>query len=199
MAKLPTKPLKVTAHLSDYGFCSDDGIIMFDSILYSAWFKANPAMDDQIRKIGLPLKQIQDQGFRWAASKGIYNILKTAPTYKKITDLMGSTLWVTTNKTIEFYCVGAKDKIERLLNEELFIGKANTLNQGVVKSWLVEKAEDDYSLIHPKFGLMRPLPVLEAIDYKDKLDLSRYQKRMYDIRPPYWKTENQRMCYVPVP
>ena len=77
MAKSPTTPLKITAHLIDGRINSSDGIIMFDSILYHAWFlKHAPEVIEGTSKetfdgyFGLPLRQLPEN--RWAASKGIY-------------------------------------------------------------------------------------------------------------------------------
>ena len=77
MAKPKCVPLKITAHLVDGRINSADGIIMFDSILYHAWFqKFHPEVFLGGLKegfggyIGLPLRQLP--GNRWEASKGIY-------------------------------------------------------------------------------------------------------------------------------
>ena len=77
MAKKPTVPIKITAKLKDGRINSNDGIIMFDSILYHAWFcKHAPQVlmgendPEYSGYIGLPLRQLP--GNRWAASKGIY-------------------------------------------------------------------------------------------------------------------------------
>ena len=77
MAKKPTVPIKITAHLADGRINSADGIIMLDSIIYHAWFcKYAPhvleGMGDAEHSgyIGLPLRQLP--GNRWAASRGVY-------------------------------------------------------------------------------------------------------------------------------
>lgn len=77
MAKKPTTPIKVTAHLVDGRLNSADGIVMLDSILYHAWFwKHCPSVFDGQRAeeydgyTGLPLRQLP--GNRWAASRGVY-------------------------------------------------------------------------------------------------------------------------------
>ncbi len=77
MAQKKCRPLKITAHITDGRVNSADGVIMFDSILYHAWFqKYHPEVFlDMLPNtfdgyIGLPLKQLG--GNRWAASKGVY-------------------------------------------------------------------------------------------------------------------------------
>lgn len=77
MAKKPTSPLKITAHLADGRLNSADGIVMLDSILYHAWFwKHKPEVLQGMGTVeydgytGLPLRQLP--GNRWAASRGIY-------------------------------------------------------------------------------------------------------------------------------
>lgn len=77
MAKKPTSPIKVIAHLADGRLNSADGIVMLDSILYHAWFwKHHPEVlqgmgtAEYSGYTGLPLLQLP--GNRWAASKGIY-------------------------------------------------------------------------------------------------------------------------------
>lgn len=75
MAKSKCVPLKITAHLADGRINSADGVIMFDSILYHAWFqKYHPEVFLGMLKnefdgfIGLPLRQMP--GNRWEASRG---------------------------------------------------------------------------------------------------------------------------------
>lgn len=77
MAKKPTSPLKITAHLADGRLNSADGIVMLDSILYHAWFwRHHPEVlhgtgaAEYDGYTGLPLRQLP--GNRWAASRGIY-------------------------------------------------------------------------------------------------------------------------------
>lgn len=77
MAKKPTSPIKVTAHLADGRLNSADGIVMLDSILYHAWFwKHHPEVlqgtgtAEYDGYTGLPLRQLP--GNRWAASRCIY-------------------------------------------------------------------------------------------------------------------------------
>ena len=86
MAKSKCVPLKITAHLVDGRFSSDNGILMLDAILYHAWFmKYAPQVldgdhDDEymrtkVKYVGLPLRQLPDN--RWAASKAVYEQIGT--------------------------------------------------------------------------------------------------------------------------
>jgi len=168
---LPTKPLKVTAYLADDKITIQNDIVMFDAVLYEAWFRKNGLKMDEkggVKFVGLPLRQFN--GNRWAASRGIIG-----------------------NSKIEFYCMGTKNKIQDLLS---YIITDRTL--GIVDGWYVEDIEDDYSLIHPKYGLMRPVPVIEAVALKNKVNLDQYPCRMFGVKPPYWKEVNKRLCYVPI-
>lgn len=73
-----TSPLKIKAHLADGRLVSTDGIIMFDSVLYHAWFykyapevlrgEYNESRSNQ--HFGLPLYHLPDN--RYLASKGVY-------------------------------------------------------------------------------------------------------------------------------
>lgn len=225
MPKQRTVPLKVTAKLIDGRIQSKDGIIMFDSILYHAWFsKYHPEvfdyghwMDHGSGYIGLPLKQLPEN--RWAASKGIYTENSQNIEYwnkrpdffaadktdyldmqkGQISDSVGQyrayrnpcVIRTIKDGIMDFYCVGHKDKILDLLSYIPAIGKKPSMGWGLIHEWSIEEIEEDYSYIHPDYGLMRPTPVNEA-------DFTDYPIRNYAIKPPYWKSVNQRLCYVPI-
>lgn len=106
MAKPKCVPLKITAHLLDGRINSADGVIMFDSILYHAWFqKYHPEVFlDQLEDefdgyIGLPLRQLP--GNRWEASRGVYEEIGQAIEHY--------------NKRPDFF---ASDKIGHLANDK---------------------------------------------------------------------------------
>lgn len=224
---MPSKcvPLKITAHLLDGRFSSADGILMFDSILYHAWFlKHAPHVlegvykPEQIGYVGLPLVHLEDN--RWAASKAVYQeIDKIVEHYNKrpdffagdkldyldmdkgiISDSVGlyrayrnpQLIRTVKDGILTFYAVGKKDKIEELLSLMIGVGKKTAMGFGIVDRWDVEEIEEDYTTEHPKYGLMRPIEVEKADKTYD------YPIMDYAIRPPYWKTINQRLCYVPV-
>lgn len=225
MPKSKCVPLKVTAHLVDGRFSSTDGIVMLDSILYHAWFiKHAPHVlegvykPEQIGYVGLPLVHLEDN--RWAASKAVYQeIDKIVEHYNKrpdffagdkldyldmdkgiISDSVGlyrayrnpQLIRTVKDGILTFYAVGKKDKIEELLSLMIGVGKKTAMGFGIVDRWDVEEIEEDYTTEHPKYGLMRPIEVEKADKTYD------YPIMDYAIRPPYWKTINQRLCYVPV-
>lgn len=225
MPKSKCVPLKVTAHLVDGRFSSTDGIVMLDSILYHAWFiKHAPHVlegvykPEQIGYVGLPLVHLEDN--RWAASKAVYQeIDKIVEHYNKrpdffagdkldyldmdkgiISDSVGlyrayrnpQLIRTVKDGILTFYAVGKKDKIEELLSLMIGVGKKTVMGFGIVDRWDVEEIEEDYTTEHPKYGLMRPIEVEKADKTYD------YPIMDYAIRPPYWKTINQRLCYVPV-
>lgn len=225
MSKSKCVPLKVTAHLADGRFSSADGIIMLDSILYHAWFiKHAPHVLEGIYKpeeigfVGLPLKNLD--GNRWAASKAVYQeIDKIVEHYNKRPDFFAGDkldyldmdkgimsdsvglyrayrnpqlIRTVKDGILTFYALGKKDKIEELLSLMIGVGKKTAMGFGIVDRWDVEEIEEDYTTEHPKYGLMRPIEVEKAGKTYD------YPIMDYAIRPPYWKTINQRLCYVPI-
>jgi len=197
MPKKPTVPLKITATLTNGRIISADGIIMFDAILYHAWFCKNHPEVFITGKwrlhgagfIGLPLRQLP--GNRWAASRGIYTeIAQNIEQWGNTRQLIRIV-----DKTMEFYCMGNAAKIMELLTNMRGIGKETSMGWGAVEKWEAEEIEADYSLIHPVHGLMRPTPVEEI----DEANLpAKYPVIKYAVKPPYWKQENERLCYVPL-
>ena len=229
MGKKPTEPLKITAYLRDGRLISADGIVMFDSILYHAWFcKYAPEVirgetgESYDGHIGLPLRHLDDN--RYAASRGVYTETgRHIEYYNKYPDFFragkGHNLDMDSGQIssgvgayrnyrnpvvvrtisggkISFWCMGSKDKIIDLLDHIPAVGKKPSMGWGVIDRWTVEDAPDDYSLMHPAHGLMRPVPVdsAEAV----QIDASKYPIMLYGVHPPYWKRDNARLCYVPI-
>ena len=93
---------------------------------------------------------------------------------------------------IEFFACGRKEAIEELLTYIPSIGKKNAMGYGMVREWLVEEVNEDYSLRHPDYGLMRPMPVGEI-----KIDEDEGIKRLYNRCPPYHKKGSEVLCYIP--
>lgn len=226
MAKPKCVPIKITAKLVDGQLNSADGIIMFDSILYHAWFiKYAPHVLEGIhtegwhKYIGLPLKHLE--GGRYAASKAVYEeIYKDVQHINRRPDFFASDkcdklslkkglisdsigefrayripniIRVVKGGIITFYAIGHKAEVEELLSLIPAVGKKCSVGWGMVKEWIVEEIDEDYTLFHPDYGLMRPLPVEEA-DEKVK----GYPILQYAVKPPYWKNINKRLCYVPI-
>ncbi len=229
MAKKPTSPIKVTAHLADGRLNSADGIVMLDSILYHAWFwKHKPEVLQGMGTVeydgytGLPLRQLP--GNRWAASRGIYEEIGQAvehinkrPNFFNadkisrldmekglISDSVGqyrayripNVIRTIKDGKITFWAMGHADEVKALLDCIPAVGKKYAAGYGIVADWAVEECEEDYSLWHPEYGLMRTVelgsPELQT------LCLEGYPIMQYGIKPPYWKTKNLRLCYVPI-
>ncbi len=173
--------------------------------------------------IGLPLRQI-GKG-RWAASRGVYECLEqTVEYYNKRPDFLApdkmqyldtkkgiisdsageyrayrvpSVVRIVKDGIITFYAVGHCNEVLELLNLIPAVGKKNSMGYGFVDRWEVEEIEEDYSLWHPEHGLMRPLPIEDVTD-ADKEKVKRYPIMQYAVKPPYYKVENMKMCYVPI-
>lgn len=165
---------------------------------------------------GLPLYQLPDG---YAASKAVYTeIGRTVETLNKRQDffradstdylaqdsgLISSSVGEYRNYRIPqiirivkdglltFWCRGHKDEIEDLLAYVGSCGKKNVIGYGIIDGWTVEPCENDYSLHHPDYGLMRPIPV-------ESESLTGYPVMMYSTKPPYWKQSNRKLCYVPI-
>lgn len=198
MAKPATKPLKVTAELLDGKFGSSTSIIMFDGILYHAWFgKYHPEvfetgkwMEYGSGYVGLPLRQLPHN--RWATSAGVYeqtNVTVDLNHNYRIPNIIRTVK----DSVVEFYCMGHMDKIYELLNYVDWIGKYTPACHGTVKNWRIEEIEMDYSYIHPKYGLMRPTPVDDVVG----TELEGYPIKDFAIKPPYHQIKNIRKCYMP--
>jgi len=95
---------------------------------------------------------------------------------------------------IEFYCVGIKSELEKLLSLITHIGKKAAMGWGAIKEWDINSFPADWSTYSEKYGVMRPLELHEAEKF---LSERRYEIRTVGIRPPYWKHENQKVCVLP--
>lgn len=227
MAKSPTVPIRVVADLVDGRINSADGIIMLDAILYHAWFwKHAPHVLEGRGEgsvpgdgyIGLPLRQ--DAGNRWFASLAVYDqegvtvehwnkrpnffsadaqrhlsartgVISSAVGLNRAYRMPQVIRHVRGGK-LTFWALGHADKVRELLDSIPAVGKKAAMGWGAVRSWTVEECDEDYSTFHPKYGLMRPMPVQE------RPGLEGYPIMEYGIRPPYWKSVNRALCYVPV-
>ena len=229
MAKKPTSPIKITAHLVDGRLNSADGIVMLDGILYHAWFWVHkPEVLQGLGSveydgyIGLPLRQLQ--GNRWAASMGVYDqtgqsveYINKRPNFFNadkldrlamdkgiISDSVGlyrayrmpNVIRTIKSGIITFWAMGHKDEVQAMLDTMQAVGKKYSAGYGLVDRWDVEDCDEDYSLWHPDYGLMRPVEV-DGEEAK-WLDLSGYPIMQYAVKPPYWKEKNLRLCYVPI-
>lgn len=226
MAKKPTSPIKVTAHLTDGRINSADGIIMLDAILYHAWFYRHaPHVLEGLGgefvpgggHIGLPLLQLP--GNRYAASRAVYKETAQEVEYWNkrpnffsadaerflaeqkgvISSSVGGyrayrmpqVIRHVADGKLTFWAIGHADEVLDLLNAIPAVGKKAAMGWGTVDRWAVEPAEEDYTTLHPDYGLMRPMPV-------EEIRLEGYPILKYAVKPPYWKPCNARLCYVPI-
>lgn len=228
MAKPKTTPIKIYAEMLDGRLNSADGIVMFDGILYHAWFAKHApyvledgGMDSFSGYFGLPLRQLPHN--RYAASMGIYKeIRKEIDHLNKRPDFFAAdkmdkldahgiisgsvgkfrswripnVIRIIEDATIVFYAMGHKDEVAELLKLISGAGKKNAAGYGVITDWAIEDCDEDYSLYHPDYGLMRPaLP--EELENLERADREELRFMRYGIRPPYWKPCNMMECYVP--
>lgn len=172
--------------------------------------------------IGLPLYHLPHN--RWAASKAVYTELsQQVEHYNKrpdffaadkigfldmtkgiISDSQGpyrayrNPVITRTAKDgiLKFWCMGHEDKILDLLHRMPAVGKKVSMGFGVIDSIDIQECAEDYSLFHPDYGLMRPVPVedAEGLDF----DITKYPVLRYGVKPLYWKPCNARLCYVPI-
>lgn len=171
---------------------------------------------------GLPLRQLP--GNRWAASRGIYEEIGQSVEYINkrpnffnadkidkldmekglISDSVGqyrayripNVIRTVKGGIITFWAMGHANEVQELLDCIPAVGKKYAAGYGIVARWTVEDCEEDYSLWHPEYGLMRPVEV-ESEDTAG-LDLTGYPIMQYGVKPPYWKAKNLRLCYVPI-
>lgn len=226
MAKPKCVPLKITAKLADGQLNSADGIIMFDSILYHAWFiKYAPQVLEGIhtegwhKYIGLPLKRLD--GGIYAASKAVYEEI-----CKDVQNI---------NRRPDFF---ASDKCDKLSLKKGLISDSvgefrayripnviRVVKGGIITFYAVghkSEIEELLSLIpavgkKPSvgWGMVKEWIVEEiSEDYSlyhpehglmrpvpiEEADdrLKDYPIMQYAVKPPYWKNINKRLCYVPI-
>ncbi|MCD7726050.1 MAG: hypothetical protein LUI12_10985 [Clostridiales bacterium] len=98
---------------------------------------------------------------------------------------------------VTFYAKGRADKVRDLLSYIPSIGKKSAMGWGIVTDWIVEETDEDYSIVHPVHGLMRPIEVGQE-ELAQGVDLSKYPVYRYGVKPPYYKPKNFKLCYVPV-
>lgn len=218
-------PLKITAHLLDGRVNSASGLIMFDAILYHAWFaKYEPQVLEGIydyskaKFIGLPLRRLE--GNRWAASKGIYQeVLQEIENY---------------NKRPDFF---AGDKIDYLADTKGQISGSVGKYRAYRIPQLIRTVKDNKIVFYavgnkPKiedllsymtavgkkpaigFGVVTKWEVEEIDeDYTTEhpdyglmrpIPVEEAEKKyscpvmLHGVKPPYWKSKNAKLCYVPI-
>lgn len=225
MAKPKCTPLKITAILADGRINSSDGVVMFDAILYHAWFlKHAPQVlegiynESQIGYIGLPLRQLE--GNRWAASKGIYEQEDMKVEHY--------------NKRPDFFAADKIDYLDMdkgLISDSVGLYRAyrnpqliRTVKGGAVTFYAVGHKNEVQELLNIMIGIGKKVAIgfgivqkwiVEDFDKDYTTEHPEYglmrpievekSDKMYDcpvmqygIKPPYWKPKNMRLCYVPI-
>lgn len=225
MGKSKCTPLEITATLVDGRVNSTDGVIMFDSILYHAWFlKYAPHVlegqgdENWSGHIGLPLKRLP--GNRWAASRGIYTEIGKTVEY--------------VNKRPDFF---AADKITYLSTDKGIISDSMGVHRAYRIPSVIRTVKDSkivfYAIGHRDkieellnlipavgkkysagWGMVRSWAIrdIEA-DYTtfhpehglmrpvlvdETSEVLDYPIMQYGVKPPYWKIKNRQLCYVPI-
>lgn len=117
------------------------------------------------------------------------NVIVGSGQYKayRMTIFYRTALWV------EWYCVGDKAEIEPLLSTLTHVGKKISQGWGRVSKWLIEPAQDDWS-VWRNGQLMRGIPTEDAIG----VGVFDFKLGNYGIRPSYWKKSNQKDLVMPV-
>ena len=85
---------------------------------------------------------------------------------------------------VEWYALGDRVEIERLLRFVTHLGKKSSQGWGAVLRWEIESIIEDYSIRRPDGRLMRAVP-------------SDSGAFIYGIRPCYWENSNQFLCEMP--
>jgi len=90
---------------------------------------------------------------------------------------------------VVWFCVGDAKEVRRLLTHPRsgvrYLGKKGSIGYGLVKSWTVEPADDDWSWFAPSPAgtvLMRGLPASMPLPN----DLVGFRKWYGGVAPPYW-------------
>jgi len=85
---------------------------------------------------------------------------------------------------VDWYVLGIRDEIERLLSTCTNLGKKVSQGWGAVLRWQVEDWPDDWSIRSDTGRLMRALPTQE-------------NGTLYGTRPSYWNPRHQFLCELP--
>lgn len=87
---------------------------------------------------------------------------------------------------VDWYVVGDRAEIERLLQTVFCIGKKCVQGWGAVRKWEVQEWPEDWSIWSGAGRLMRAIPQKEG-------------GTLYGIRPSYWNPRHQFPCQLPPP
>ncbi|MBW2672557.1 MAG: hypothetical protein JRD89_03960 [Deltaproteobacteria bacterium] len=89
-----------------------------------------------------------------------------------------------------WYAVGDIEAVRDLCLGVTHIGKKSSQGLGAVDWWEVTPWSEDWSVYGPNGRLMRAIP----FDGQARVGVT---IRQWGIRPPYWWSDHQRLCFIP--
>jgi CRISPR type IV-associated protein Csf3 len=220
------QPLKITAVLQDGRIAGNESWFPLDSLLSSVWIRnnypnlayqhlANPA---DIIVADLPfVKKGAGDNWYWSCS---FNTTKPKGEYisywhKRFDDHLE--MYIDFNNRrgkidvksgkykayrmplviqlfdkLVWYAYGEKEQAYDMCCQITHIGKKTSQGFGAVDYWMVEEWYEDRSEKHDG-KLTRAIPMEAGLPK----GISKASLAHYGIRPPYWLTENSRICYMP--
>ena len=96
---------------------------------------------------------------------------------------------------LEWYAVGDIDVVRDLCQGVAAVGKKPAQGYGIVERWDVEPWPEDWSVARDG-ELMRAVPVVDG-ELPAGVDAGGCRRRIYGLRPPYWRRENQAEVWMP--
>ena len=217
--------LQITAFMATSIAITDKWSPNLDALLYWLWLNerglANPnANAKNFIKAEIPIKEVEEKGFSfYAVSSPLYQTKsKFTIRYRKRWDNQDKHLnWgnkkakvdtsqgqfkngdlpllLVETKRIDWFCVGCKDEIERLLSSCTHLGKKRSQGKGQVLRWQIKLIECDHSLYYEN-KLMRPLPV-ELINPNQLRGGVTFDLMQWAYKPPYFLPEHKTICAMP--
>lgn len=163
-----------------------DKVIINDKLLYKV---SSPIYKVQNEQIIRYRKQwdYQDKHLNWGKKKAKVD---TSQGQFKNWDLP---LKIIETNRIDWYCVGDKLEIERLLNSCTHLGKKRSQGKGQILRWNVQVIDCDKSFYF-EGQIMRPIPTncVNPDILKGTFDVMQWA-----FTPPYFLPENRTLCVMP--
>ena len=219
------RPLKISAIMQDGRIATTEPWLPLDSILSAAWIrKYHPEQfylpattSNNIIIADLPLAKTGNaEDWAWSCS---FNTIRPITEYimhwhkrfddyrEQYIDFRGKRgkidakagkyksyrmpLVVQIYDRLEWYAIGDIDKVKELCSMITHIGKKTSQGLGAVDHWEVIPWHEDWSLYCDN-RLTRAIPITQEL--RSGVEAI---TRQYGIRPPYWLSDNQRICYLP--
>lgn len=220
------QPLKITAVMQDGRIAGTEPWFPLDSILASVWIKRNypelaylPITDtNKIIEAQLPFERRgSGDDWYWACS---FNTVPPLHEYvmhwhkrfddhlEQYIDFGGKRgkvdiksskfkayrmpLVVQLFDRLVWYAVGDLDAVRALCNKVTHLGKKSAQGLGCVDYWTMEPWPEDWGEV-ARGKVTRALP----IELGMPAGVGAANVQLHSIRPPYWHTGNQRVCYMP--